>query len=134
MLSPSLATFRLFFHVLAATVWVGGQLTLAGLVPGLRAAHPEAPGFAARRFNLIAWPAFVILWLTGIWNILAVGSMDGKWGITLSAKILIVVASGVSAAAHARSQSKAALAIFGALAGLTSLMALFFGILLGTGS
>ena len=32
MLSPTATTVRLFLHVLAACVWVGGQLTLAGLV------------------------------------------------------------------------------------------------------
>lgn len=26
-------TIRLFLHVLAATIWVGGQITLAALVP-----------------------------------------------------------------------------------------------------
>ena len=31
MLTPSGATVRLFLHVLGATVWVGGQLTLAAL-------------------------------------------------------------------------------------------------------
>jgi len=31
-------TIRLFLHVLAATVWVGGQITLAALVPALRGA------------------------------------------------------------------------------------------------
>ena len=28
--------FRLFLHVLAASIWVGGQLVLAGLVPTVR--------------------------------------------------------------------------------------------------
>ena len=37
MLSPDASTIRLFLHVLGATVWVGGQIALAGLVPGLRA-------------------------------------------------------------------------------------------------
>ena len=38
-----LETLRLFLHVLAATIWVGGQLTLAALVPALRAAGAEVP-------------------------------------------------------------------------------------------
>ncbi len=30
MLSPTATTWRLFLHVLAATIWIGGQITLAG--------------------------------------------------------------------------------------------------------
>ena len=41
MLPVSWATIRLTRHVLAAAVWVGGQLTLAALVPALRRAGPE---------------------------------------------------------------------------------------------
>ena len=33
MLSVNWDTIRLFVHVLAAAIWVGGQLTLAALVP-----------------------------------------------------------------------------------------------------
>jgi hypothetical protein len=36
MLAVSWDTIRLFLHVLAATIWVGGQLVLAALVPILR--------------------------------------------------------------------------------------------------
>ena len=36
MLAVSWDTIRLFLHVLAATIWVGGQLVLAVLVPVLR--------------------------------------------------------------------------------------------------
>ena len=57
MLTATWATIRVFLHVLAATIWVGGQLTLAGLVPGLRALGDDAPRRVARRFNAIAWPA-----------------------------------------------------------------------------
>ena len=49
-------TVRLFLHVLAATVWVGGQLTLAGLVPGLRTLSPDAPRVVARRNACSAVP------------------------------------------------------------------------------
>ena len=43
MLPVTWATVRLFLHVLAASVWVGGQITLAGLVPGLRGLGADAP-------------------------------------------------------------------------------------------
>ena len=49
MLPVTSTTVRLFVHVLAATVWVGGQLTLAGLVPGLHRLSPDAPRVVARR-------------------------------------------------------------------------------------
>ena len=44
MLPVSRTTIRIFLHVLGATVWVGGQLTLAGLVPGLRRVSPRLRG------------------------------------------------------------------------------------------
>lgn len=131
MLSVHWSTIRLFLHVLAATVWVGGQLTLAGLVPGLRAISPDAPRTVARRFNLIAWPAFAVLVATGIWNLLAVhATMTGAYGVTLMVKLTVVALSGVSAFLHSVSKSKAGLALWGALAGLSAIAAVFFGILL----
>jgi putative copper export protein len=76
MLAVSWDTIRLFLHVLAATVWVGGQLTLAALVPVLRRLGAEIPRAAARRFNQVAWPAFAVLIVTGVWNVIAVHSLD----------------------------------------------------------
>jgi len=35
VLPVTAATVRLFLHVLAATVWVGGQLTLGAIIPAL---------------------------------------------------------------------------------------------------
>src|SRR3954452_8351982 len=121
MLPVTTATIRLFLHVLAATVWVGGQLTLAGLVPGLRALGPDAPRTVARRFNRIAWPAFAVLIVTGIWNITAVhvGDTSTAYQVTLMVKLLVVAVSGVSAAIHAGARTKLALAVFGALSGLS---------------
>jgi putative copper export protein len=65
MLSVNWDTIRLFLHVLAATVWVGGQITLAALVPVLRRAGADIPRTAGRRFSQIAWPAFEVLVITG---------------------------------------------------------------------
>lgn len=126
------STVRTFLHVTAATVWVGGQITLAGLVPGLRRVSEDAPRTVARRFNLIAWPAYAILVGTGIWNILAVGpAWDSPEGRTLTVKLGVVGVSGLTAALHARATSRAALAAFGALSGLSALAALFLGVQLG---
>ena len=94
MLSFTWDTVRLFLHIVAATIWVGGQLTLAALVPTLRAFGTEAPGAAARRFNQIAWPAFAVLVLTGIWNIAAEADKQSHPGYqaTLGIKMALVLA------------------------------------------
>ena len=132
MLPVSWTTIRLFLHVLAATVWVGGQLTLAGLVPGLRDLSEDAPRAVARQFNRIAWPAFAVLVVTGIWNVAAVAGKHHPTGyaITLFFKIAIVALSGATAALHAQAKSRVVLAVMGALSGLTALLALFLGVLL----
>jgi putative copper export protein len=131
VLSVSWDTIRLFLHVLAATIWVGGQITLAALVPVLRRLGAEIPRAAARRFNLIAWPAFGVLVLTGIWNIVAMRSqITGGYETTLVVKLIVVAISGVTAALHARARSTTWVAVFGALTGISALAALFLGILL----
>jgi putative copper export protein len=131
MLAVSWDTIRLFLHVLAATVWVGGQITLAGLVPVLRRLGADIPHAAARRFNVIAWPAFGVLLITGIWNVAAVhAQIKGSYETTLVVKLVVVVISGVTAALHARARGTGALAVFGALTALSALAALFLGVLL----
>ena len=133
MLSVSWDTVRLFLHVLAATVWVGGQIVLAALVPVLRRFGTEVPRAAAGKFNQVAWMAFAVLVITGVWNIVAVRGQIGHdpgYKTTLIVKLVVVVASGVFAALHARAKSKAGLAIFGAATAITALAALFLGVLL----
>jgi putative copper export protein len=131
VLSVSWDTVRLFLHVLAATIWVGGQITLAALVPILRRQGTALPAVAARRFNQVAWPAFAVLVATGIWNIVAVrGQIHGSYETTLVVKLVVVVISGVTAALHARARSRTGLAVFGALTGVSALAALFLGVLL----
>lgn len=131
MLPVHLDTVRLFLHILAATVWVGGQLTLAGLVPGLRSVAADAPRTVARRFNQIAWPAYGVLVVTGLWNVSAVHpDWSGDYGHTLMLKIAVVAVSGISAWAHTVSRARRALAVWGALSGITAVVALFIGILL----
>ena len=132
MLDAPLVTLRLFLHVLAAAVWVGGQLTLAGLVPALRRAGPEAPRAAARGFNRVAWPAYAVLVLTGLWNLAAIGAGAGAQAGTLTVKLGMVVLSGVGAALHARARSRGAVALWGAVSALSGVAALFLGVALRT--
>jgi putative copper export protein len=133
VLAVSWDTVRLFLHVLAATIWVGGQLVLAALVPVLRRFGTEVPRAAASRFNRVAWAAFTVLVATGVWNIVAVRgeiNADPGYRSTLIVKLVVVGISGLTAALHARSRSTTGLAVFGALTGVSALAALFLGVLL----
>ena len=133
MLAVRLDTVRLFLHVLAATVWVGGQLTLVGLLPSLRTLGPDAPRTVARAFNRLAWPAFGVLVATGIWNVLAAApSGDVHYDVTLAVKIVVVAASGLGAFLHTTTRSRRALAVWGAVGGVAAIAALFLGVLLAS--
>jgi putative copper export protein len=129
------ATVRLFLHVLGAAVWVGGQVALAGVVPVVRrSAGTEATRAVARRFQLVAWPAFALLVGTGIWNLYAVkvGDQSSRYVTTLVWKLVLVTISGLAAAGHIMLTRRRP-ALGGALAGgalLAALGALFFGMLL----
>jgi len=129
VLEVTVADVRLFLHVLAATIWVGGQITLGALVPALRG-FEGVTKVAARRYNMIAWPAFAVLALTGVWNILD-ADIGGPAQRTLEVKLFFVLLSGVAAFLHTRANSKAGVAVWGALGALGALAALFLGIQLG---
>lgn len=135
MLSPSLTTVRLFLHVLAASVWVGGQIALAGVVPSLRKVAPEATKAAARAFARVAWPAFALVVITGLWNLSEVHVADTgtTYQVTLFVKLILVFASGAAAAVHSVGSTKLALALGGAIGLLAGLGAMFCGYLLTTG-
>ncbi|MEV4259561.1 hypothetical protein AB0J52_40915 [Spirillospora sp. NPDC049652] len=132
MLPVTTDTIRIFLHVLAATVWVGGQLTLTALLPVLRRAGGDIPKQAARAFNKVAWVAFAVLIVTGGWNIAAVGDdTSDDYKTTLYVKLAFVALSGIAAAWHAFTKSRPMLAVTGAVGGLSALLALFMGVLLG---
>lgn len=136
MISPTVDTLRLFLHVLAASVWVGGQVVLAGLVPSLRRSFPDATKVAARAFARIAWPAFAVVVLTGVWNLTEVDvtNTTTEYQVTLFLKIALAMVSGAAAAVHQVGRTKVALAVGGALGLLGALAAMLLGVTLTTGS
>jgi putative copper export protein len=130
-LAPAIDGIRLSLHVLAAAIWVGGQIALAGLVPTARQLGPDAPRRVASVFARLSWPAYVVLLGTGIWNVAAVSKgQSGAWQAVLGAKIAVVVLAGVAAGVHSRARTPVAISIWGSVAGTASLAALVMGVFL----
>lgn len=136
MLSPTADTLRLVLHLLAASIWVGGQVVLGGLVPSLRRVHPEATKVAARAFARVAWPAFAVVVVTGLWSLAEVDLAGASSGyqVTMFIKIALAMGSGAAAAVHAMGRTRLVLALGGALGLLGAVGALALGVLLGTGT
>ena len=132
MLADAVDIVRLSLHVAAAAVWVGGQATLAGLVPALRREAPEALAPVARQFARLAWPAYAVLVVTGIWNIIAVGpsSQGAVWRAVLAVKIVVVLISGLTAWLHQRATTTRGRAVWGAFTSLSALSAVVLGVAL----
>jgi putative copper export protein len=130
--APLLDTIRLSIHVLAASVWVGGQIVMAGLVP---VARKEAPGLTKKlgtQFSYLAWPAYFVLIATGIWNVVALNPAKAStgWMIALWLIIAMTAISGISAFLHSRAKSVQQLALWGSLSGISAVAALVLGIIL----
>lgn len=120
---------RLFLHVFAASIWVGGQLVLAGLVPTVRRYGEDATRQVARAFNRIAWPAFAVAVVTGLWNVFAIPLEDLQhpW---IELKVLAVALSGIGAAVHQNARgNKALLAAGGAASAVFGIAAMYLGFL-----
>ena len=131
-LAAGLDGFRLILHVLAATVWVGGQITVTGLLPTIRTLGDDAPKQVARAFARLLWPAYAVLIVTGFWNISAVHAKNASsaWNAVLGIKITFVLIAGVAVFLHQRSTSKVGLAVWGSIGGVASIVALGLGVFL----
>ena len=111
-----------YLHVLGATAWVGGLITLAGLVPAVRKANDDRVVLRAmaRRFGIISWTALGLQVGTGLWL-----AMDRfPWSTALNWKVGLVMISALLAAWHtvmARDQSPA---VRGAIQGSILVLAL----------
>ena len=132
MISPTLDSLRIFLHVLAVAVWVGGQIVLAGLVPAIRASAPEAIPKVAQAFARVAWPAMIVIVFTGMWGLgsSSASDSDTAYMVTFAVKMVMVFIAVAATVVHSQGSSKAAKAIGGALGLLGSLLAAYAGILL----
>ena len=132
MISPTFDSLRIFLHLMAVAVWVGGQIVLAGLVPNVRRAAPEALTPIARGFARVAWPAMGLIVFTGAWGLASqnVAERSSEYMATFGLKMLVVAVAVIATIVHSQGRSTAAKAIGGALGLLGSLAAAWCGILL----
>ena len=138
--SLDIDALRSFLHLLSVTVWVGGQIVVAGLVPLLRkldrSAAPVPEGEksitqqAAHRFGRISWPFFALAIITGLWSLGEIAANDEwassefLWKTMFLVKLALVAASGVGAWLHTRAQRAPERALFASVASLSALAAL----------
>jgi putative copper export protein len=99
-------TFALSLHIVSFSVWVGGLIVLAALVPALRRAVADADvgrtvvTAAAQRFNVVAWSGLGLALFTGIWMLLETTDAAPAYGRLLGEKLSVVVLAAAAAAAH----------------------------------
>ena len=141
MLRISGTEFVLWLHVIAASIWIGGQVTVAAVIPALRK-HGTLARTVGRRYQAIAWPAYLVLIFTGILNVSNAGLQwshlfDTTVGRTLAVKLGLVGLSGLAAAVHAflqaprRAGDTSSRPVASALLGSTSLIAAVLAALYG---
>jgi putative copper export protein len=108
---------RTILHLVGVIVWLGGQIVMLGLLPVLRAAGGDIPKKAAAAFGRVAWPAFGLTVVTGIWNLVEIDLADVSSGYNalFGNKMLLVVITGLAAGLHQSTEKPAVRGITGAL-------------------
>ena len=131
-LASSIDALRISLHVLAACVWIGGQVVMGALVPTARGFGPEATKKIVAVFGRIEWPTFAVLVATGVWNVLALhsGKDNTNWQAVLSAKYAVVLVAGVAVYLHTRAKTPRLRGISAGVGLLTSLGAMVLGVVL----
>jgi putative copper export protein len=128
MLAINLHVIQVTLHVLAASVWVGGLVLLLALSGPLQRTAPEAVAPAAWAFARVGWPAFVVLFATGVWMLAAGGELDKASQVTLMVKLMLVALSALGAALQTFVKGPAHKVMSGAFALVTALGAMLLGV------
>lgn len=132
MIEPDLNSVRTYLHILAVSVWLGGQIVLAGVVPKLRRTNPEALTNIAKGYAAIAWPAMIFIVLTGVWGLaeVDVATNSSEYIVTFGIKMLLVAGAIIATLIHSNGTSKLAKGLGGAIGLFATLVAAYCGVLL----
>ena len=128
--SLTLDTIRIFLHVGAVTIWVGGQIVMMAILPVLKEAGVEGlPAKVAQGFANIAFPALAVAIFTGIWNIFAIDIENATtaWNMVFGFKFLLVLLSGFGAVKHKNATDPKQKGLFGAIGFGAAILAMFLG-------
>ena len=111
----------LYVHILGATVWIGGLIVVAALVPAVRKATTdrEVIRAIARRFGVVSWIALGTLVLTGAWM-----AATRVWDTVLITKVSLVLVSAILAGWHTMAARNQSPALRGAIQGVILVLAL----------
>lgn len=115
-----------WFHLLGATVWIGGMITIAAVVPALRSSgvNRDQLRAMARRYGVVSWVAMVISIVTGIAQIFR---LDIELTGALAAKLSLVAIAVSLAFVHRELARVAGPGLRGAMEG--ALLVVSLGIL-----
>jgi len=132
MIQPTLNSLRTYLHLLAVSVWLGGQVVLAGVVPKLRKTNPESLTNIAKGYASIAWPAMILIVFTGAWGLAATdtANQSTEYMVTFAVKMLLVAGAVIATLVHSNGTSKLAKGLGGAIGLLATLVAAYCGVLL----
>jgi len=118
-----------WFHLLAATVWVGGLITLGALVSAARGAGADRAQLQAmaRQFGRVSWAAMIVAIATGVIQLSEIdvsGGIDSRFGRVLFVKLLLVGAAIALAAGHQVTAKNTSPRVRGIIQGLILLTSL----------
>lgn len=110
-----------YLHLVGATVWVGGLIVVATLVPAVRKATDdrEVIRAIARRFGVVSWIALGSQVLTGAWM-----AAERVWDNVLITKVSLVLVSAILAGWHTMAARNQSPALRGATQGVILILAL----------
>ena len=110
-----------YLHLLGATVWVGGLITLAVTMSAVQKVTEDRRviGAIARRFAAVSWIALAVLVVTGL-----IQAADYGWTGLLMVKVSLVLASLILIIWHTLGARTQLPAIRGMIQGLILILGL----------
>ena len=110
-----------YLHLLGATVWVGGLITLAATMSAVQKVTDDRRviGAIARRFAAVSWIALAVLVVTGL-----IQAADYGWSGLLMVKVSLVLASLILVIWHTLGARTQLPAIRGMIQGLILILGL----------